>query len=290
MSNEAWMREYLGGLAHVHTRLSNYHGHHESDQSVQSYVTWLHEHDLLGPQAPWQYLIITNHTANPVRPWRLSLRGWRSRQLKHQALQATVDGIRVWQGFECSLLPNGHTDIPDTMHARAAVVVASVHGGWSNFSDGPSRLATLEQACNLLEVDILGHPLRGFEAVASDLNWELLWRRAAATGTAIEINVNSFPGAAEPEWRQTAWHQWLKSLAQGPALLWLGFDLHNQVQLERLRANWQSIDNPDEPNQLRDCLLALRSAGIRPERIINRQVNDWQAWLDQPKGDRGSKL
>jgi histidinol phosphatase-like PHP family hydrolase len=159
-SNDAWVRQYLGGLAHVHTRLSNYHGHRESDQSVQSYVSWLTAQGLLGPDAPWQYLVITNHTANPVRPWRLGLHGWRLRQLRHQALQTAVDDIPVWQGFECSLLPDGRTDMPEPLRTRAAVVVASVHGGWSaQFSDGPSRLAALEQACNLAEIDVLGHPV-----------------------------------------------------------------------------------------------------------------------------------
>lgn len=290
-SNQSWMRHYLGGLAHVHTRLSNYHGHRESDQSVRSYVSWLTAQGLLGPQAPWQYLIITNHTANPVRPWRLGLQGWRLRQLRHQATTAMVDGVPVWQGFESSLLPDGRADMPEVLRQRAAVVVASVHGGWAEmFADSTSRLMALQQACNLTEVDILGHPLRGVEATAASVDWQPLWRRAAATGTAIEVNINSYPTSEEPRWRQEAWQRWLTSLSQGPAQIWLGFDLHNHVQLERLYANWQSIDDPAVPNQLRDCLVALRAAGIEPERIINRGQKDWQAWFDKPKGERGNRL
>ncbi len=280
-------REYVGGLAHVHTKLSNYPGHFESDQTVGSIVEQFRAAGLLGGKpAPLQYIMITEHASNPVQPKRLGRLSLRARALHRSHWTTHREGVPVLHGFEASLLPGGGTDLTPWLGAHSSLVIASVHGLPETLPDGAgAHAALLKQACANPDIDVLGHPQRGLERQAGS-DWPGLFGAAAASGTAIEVNLNIFPAqVTEPE-RYSFWTGWLRQLAASGAPVFIGSDVHNHLQIQRFIKAWQGLGDESRPNALRDCVLALEAAGIGPERVVNATFAGFTAWLNLPKPDR----
>ena len=273
-------RAYLGGLVHLHTKLSNYRGHHESDQTVRTMTRFLLDAGLVGPGAPWQYLVITNHVSNPAAPRPLGALSLRARLLRRQQWARRQLGVEVLYGFEASILRGGRTDLTPRLERAAELVIGSAHGNLEGVREDPAAYtALLEQACTDASLDALGHPQRALSPeVAARVDWAAVFAVAARTGTAIEVNLNSLRAASAAAW--------LEALARSGAQILLGYDLHNQIQLDRIRHDWQTIAAPDGPNRLREGLDAIHAAGIGPERIVNRSLADFTAWIHTSKAGR----
>jgi histidinol phosphatase-like PHP family hydrolase len=280
-------REYLGGLAHVHTRLSNHTGHYESDQTVTSFVQSLMKSRLAGvPDAPLRYIMINEHASNPKRPHQLGTFSLRARALLRSRWKSYIDGVPILHGFEASLMPDGSTDLTSKLEHHCEMVIGSMH--WLPVemqSDSVEIGRLLEQACHNDKIDVIGHPARNIEGLKA-VRWDEIFRVAAATGTAVEVNLNTFPTLAlEPE-RHEFWLGWLSQLEASGAPVFLGSDLHNKMQMGQFLRAWHSLGQTGAPNSLRDCILALEEVGITPDKVVNSNYEHFVIWLRLEKLQR----
>jgi DNA polymerase (family 10) len=135
----------------------------------------------------YRFLAITDHAE------RLSLGGASRSALLAQRAQVRElargqDGLELLHGAELNIGRDGSLDYDDDFLDTFDVLVASVH----DQLDQPRQelTARLVAACEHPAVNVIGHPtgrLIGSRA-ASDVDVEALFRAAARTGTALEVN------------------------------------------------------------------------------------------------------
>lgn len=284
--NRATVEDYIGGLAHVHTRLSNFPGHHESDQTVGSFVDLLVRNGLAGDaRAPLQFVMFNDHASNPAWPAPLRAHSLRAQALERRHWREQVDGVRVLYGFEASLMPDGRTDLPWDLIEDCELVIASCHVVPEEIDHNPAALnAMFERACANPAVEVIGHPARYIEGLRG-MDWERIFERAAATGTAIEVNMNIYPDPQREPGRTRFWAQWLAALADSGADIFLGSDIHNGVQRERFLRAWHQLGHPGV-TRLSACVGGLLAAGIEPGRVVNSSWARFRSWLELDKRTR----
>lgn len=282
-------RRYFGGMAHNHTTLSNHPNHHESNLSVDRFTETLVEAGLAGrPEAPLQYLMLNEHASNPSRPRRLGRLSLRGRQLLRQRGRPIVHRVPVFYGLEASLLPGGQTDLTPHLADHCALIIASRHALPADIERDPAVIMELfRMACHNPVAEVLGHPPRYIEDLP-EVDWPLVFTWAAETGTAIEVNLNAFPGANANKQQQTFWSQWLKMLAASKATIFIGTDIHSKYQLDEFVLQWRSLDQAASryDNQLACFIEALQKAGIVPERAVTADYNRLMEWLQMDKPAR----
>ncbi len=135
-----------------------------------------------------EYLAVTDHSvgrgiANGLSVERLERHG---EELKR--LEADIGGIRVLRGTEMDIRADGSLDYPDEVLEKLDWVVASVHSGMGQ--DSATMTARIIKAMNNPFVSAIGHlstRLIG-ERKPVDADYEALFKAAADTGTALEIN------------------------------------------------------------------------------------------------------
>ncbi len=98
------------------------------------------------------------------------------------------DGFRLLHGCELEIRADGTLDYPDELLARFDVVVASLH-----VSRRQPKAQLTERVMTALHsphVDIVAHPAGRMIQSRDDLDldWEAVYREAARTGTALEMN------------------------------------------------------------------------------------------------------
>jgi histidinol phosphatase-like PHP family hydrolase len=281
------VEKYMGGLAHVHTRLSNHPGHVESDQSLKSFVDALVEYGLAGhPASPLRFVMINDHVSNPVRPRLLSWRGLRARLLKRRTWRGEVLGVPVYYGFEASMLPDGAIDLPWQLAEHSTLVIASRHRIPADIEQNARALHSLfERACTNPVVDVLGHPARNIEGLRG-MDWPGLFALAADTGTAVEVNLNTYPDERREPARAAFWTRWLSELERSEADVFFGADIHNTWQRERFIQDWRTLSHPQIHNQLASAVQAVARAGIKPERVVTADAKRFADWLGLDKRER----
>ena len=282
----ALVERYVGGLAHVHTRLSNHPGHYESDQTVRSLVDFLTKNGLAGDKdAPLQYVMFNDHVSNPAWPAPVRAESARARKLDRRVWRERLAGVTVLFGFEASLMPDGRTDLPWQLAEDCELVIASRHVVPENLEhDGPAMQDMFERACANPAVDVLGHPARHIEGVRG-MDWARIFELAARYGTAIEVNMNTYPDERHEPARTRWWAQWLNSLEESGADVFLGSDMHNERHRERFFSDWQRLGHGG-PSLLASCVAAVAEAGIEPGRVVNANLRQFNAWLALDKVDR----
>jgi histidinol phosphatase-like PHP family hydrolase len=280
------VRSYIGGLAHVHTRLSNHAGHHESDLTVNSLVAMLGALEEWTPgKAPLEYILINEHSSNPDRPHPLGRLSLRARELLRER-RRSASTIPMFYGLEVSLLSNGKTDLVPRLADNCALVIASRHRLPIATERDPSAIMELfQKACANPAVDVLGHPSRNIEDV-TEVNWPQVFEWAAVSGTAVEVNLNNFPkSGVEAEARLEFWKNWIRKLGESEARVFIGTDLHNTKQVERFREQWRGLDD-GKPNLLRSIIEILKSSDVMPERVVNSNLQRLLDWTSLDKSAR----
>jgi DNA polymerase (family 10) len=136
----------------------------------------------------YEYLAVTDHSRSSVIANGLPI----DRLMKHveniRRINKQLKGITLLAGTECDILSDGSLDYPDDVLAQLDWVVASIHA-----SQGQPREQLTQRTLAALEnkyVCVIGHPsgrLLG-KRDAMDLDWEPIFKTAARTGTALEIN------------------------------------------------------------------------------------------------------
>src|ERR671913_160586 len=105
-----------------------------------------------------------------------------------RALEERLGDITLLHGAELNIGGDGSLDYDDQFLDGFDVLVASVH----DRLDQPRELLTarLVAACRHPAVNVIGHPTgrRIGSRAAGDVDLEALYRAAAATGTALEVN------------------------------------------------------------------------------------------------------
>jgi histidinol phosphatase-like PHP family hydrolase len=283
--------KYFGGLTHAHTVLSNHTGHHESNLSVDRIVETLREANMAGDSdAPFQYIMLNEHPSDPVSPrllGRLSLRG---RRLLKQRRRPIVGRVPILYGLEVSLLPTGRTDLTPRLADRCPLVIASRHGLPSTMVRDAEAITDLFlSACDNPAVDVIGHPPRYIEDM-DEIRWKKIFRHAAETGTAIEINLNTFPSADAHPIQIAFWTEWLADLAASKTDVFIGTDIHNQLQLDGFISQWRQLDEHEgqHDNHLAVFLKALKTAKIDPKRVVTADYDIFLDWLALDKLQRAS--
>jgi putative hydrolase len=148
----------------------------------------------------YRYLAITDHSpritvVNGLGPERLIAQ----RQVIEDAQRELGDGLRILQGIEVDILPDGSLDLPDDALAALDVVVASPH-----LQLRMERGQMTERMLRAVEnpnVDIVGHPTgrRPGSRQGADYDFERVFRVAAERGVRMEIDCDPARMDLSPE-------------------------------------------------------------------------------------------
>jgi putative hydrolase len=193
----------------------------------------------------YAYCAITDHSYGlPVA------RGVPMEKLARQHRE--IDGLnrryrgrfRMLKGIECNIGPDGHPDMSAAELATLEIVVASPHSALRSTADQTRRMLT---AVSTRGVHILGHP-RGRKydtrpGVSAD--WDRIFRKAARTGVAIEIDGD--PSRQDVDFTLAA-----RAVDAG-CLIAVDSDAHATAELSYAEIG----------------LAHARLAGVPPDRVVN---------------------
>jgi DNA polymerase (family 10) len=103
--------------------------------------------------------------------------------------------MRLLHGTELNIAPDGSVDWPEDVLRGFDVCVASVHSHFTQSRDEMTR--RFIAACENPQVHIIGHPTtrKIGKRPPVDADWDAVFRAAARTGTAMEID--SYPDRAD---------------------------------------------------------------------------------------------
>jgi len=138
----------------------------------------------------YEYIAIADHT-NSLRVFGgLSEREMRRKIEAVRKADKKLKGITILCGVEVDIKSDGTLDYSDELLKEIDVVTASVHSGFKQ--DEQTMTRRIMSAMDNPYVHIIGHPtgriLNRREPYALDMDAVL--RKAAETGTAVEINAN----------------------------------------------------------------------------------------------------
>jgi len=165
----------MRGDLHVHTLWSD--GRDSSDAVIRAVRK-------LG----YEYVAITDHSESSKASRTLSVDRMRQQMAEIQLLRTRFPDITILQGTEVEILPDGRLDFPDDLLAEMDIVLASLHE-----PDGqrPQQLldrylAAMRHPC----VNVITHPANRVPGGSDgyDLDYDALFRAAAETHTAVEID------------------------------------------------------------------------------------------------------
>ncbi|GHH63854.1 hypothetical protein GCM10017673_05360 [Streptosporangium violaceochromogenes] len=142
----------------------------------------------------YSYYAVTDH-APDLAMQRMTLEKALRQRERLRRLQKRYPGMLLLHGTELNIAPDGSVDWPAEVLAGFDVCVASVH---SHFTQSRKEMTRrFVAACENPHVHVIGHPTtrRIGRRPPVDADWETVFRAAARTGTAMEID--SFPDRSD---------------------------------------------------------------------------------------------
>jgi DNA polymerase (family 10) len=137
----------------------------------------------------YRYIAITDHSKGLGIAHGLNEERIKEQTAEIRKLNGGLKDFRILTGIEVDIRADGSLDLPDEILAELDVVVAAVHSAMGQEQDKMTR--RIIKAMESPHVDIIAHPtcriLGQREAIALDM--EAIFRAAAQTGTALEINA-----------------------------------------------------------------------------------------------------
>jgi DNA polymerase (family 10) len=137
----------------------------------------------------YEYIAISDHSVSMGFVHGLTVDRIREQRALIDDLNRRHPGIHVFQGIEVNIRGDGTLDYDDDVLSRFDVVTASIHSGMGMPMDRMTE--RIVKAIRNPHVDVLGHPtgrlIESREPYQVDL--EAVFRAAAETGTAMEINA-----------------------------------------------------------------------------------------------------
>ena len=203
--------EHLRGVLHCHT--------HYSDGKAS-----IGEMARAAQERGWSYIGITDHSEAAFYAGGLSKAKILAQHEEIDALNATLQGIRVLKGIEADILADGRLDYGPEILSTFDFVIGSVH---SRF--GMDRVAMTQRILTALDdphLTILAHPtgrlLLNRDPYPFDL--DAVVEKAAAVGAAIELNAD--PHRLDLDWRH------LRAVKTAGAKIEIGPDAHSPRALD----------------------------------------------------------
>ncbi|MSP79214.1 MAG: DNA polymerase/3'-5' exonuclease PolX [Dehalococcoidia bacterium] len=137
----------------------------------------------------YEYVALTDHSVGRGIANGLSWDRFQEQRRLVRALEQRL-GIKVLHGSEVDIRADGSLDYPDELAEQLDIVVASVHSGMGQSRDVIT--ARVLKAIRNPHVDVIGHLSTRLiqERDAIDLDFEAVFRAAAETGVALEINAS----------------------------------------------------------------------------------------------------
>ncbi|NRQ31759.1 DNA polymerase/3'-5' exonuclease PolX [Nonomuraea sp. NN258] len=171
----------LKGDLHTHTNLT------DGVASLEDMVA-------AGHARGYSYYAVTDH-APDLAMQRMTLDKALEQREQVAKLQREYPGMRILHGTELNIAPDGSVDWPEEVLREFDVCVASVHSHFTLSREEMTR--RFIAACENPYVDIIGHPTtrKIGKRAPVDADWDAIFRCAARTGTAMEID--SFPDRSD---------------------------------------------------------------------------------------------
>ncbi|OLT19761.1 phosphoesterase [Actinomadura sp. CNU-125] len=137
-----------------------------------------------------EYYAITDHAPNLFMQ-RMTDEKMLAQREQVRALQASFPDLALLHGTELNIDPDGNVDWDADFLAGFDVCVASIHSHFTQDQETMTR--RLVRACENPHVHVIGHPTARSigRRPQVDADWDEVFRAAARTGTAMEID--SFP-------------------------------------------------------------------------------------------------
>ncbi|HIW64190.1 MAG TPA: DNA polymerase/3'-5' exonuclease PolX [Candidatus Stackebrandtia excrementipullorum] len=142
----------------------------------------------------YEYFAVTDHAPDLVMQ-RMTLEKAKAQRDELKLMQDGYPDMVLLHGTELNIGPDGAVDWPEEVLREFDVCVASVHSHFAQDRDDMTR--RFITACENPEVNVIGHPStrkigkRG----PVDADWDEVFKAAARTGTAMEID--SFPDRSD---------------------------------------------------------------------------------------------
>ncbi len=143
-----------------------------------------------GKERGLQYLAITDHSVGRGIANGLSIERLQAHMAQVRKLESEIGGIRLLCGTEMDIRADGSLDYNDEVLERLDWVVASVHSAMGQ--DATTMTERIIAAMRNPYVDVIGHLSTRIigERQPVQADYEALFRAAADTGTAMEINAS----------------------------------------------------------------------------------------------------
>jgi DNA polymerase (family 10) len=257
-------RAELRGDCHAHSDWSD--GVHTIEQMAEA-----------ARRRGYAYLVLSDHTVSlaiarglsleRVEQQRVTVRVLNERFAAEEAAgtappETPAEGFRLLHGCELEIRADATLDYPDDVLARYDLVVAAVHVGRRQ----PRAQLTARTLAAIRDpnVDVIAHPAGRYIGSRDDLDldWDEVFREAARTGTALELN-----GSDE---RLDLSDIRARRAAEFGCVFTIDSDAHRIEELDNVR--WGTA--------------MARRAWLGPEQIMNtRSRSELLAWV-AAKGDR----
>lgn len=138
----------------------------------------------------YQYIAITDHSRSLIVAGGLSIEELERQREEIDKVNREVEGITVLAGVEMDILSDGRLDYPDDVLQSLDVVIASIHSSFQQ--DEKTMTKRMLQAVENPYVHIIAHPtgrlINRRDGYA--VNLREVFKRAAETGTVLELNAN----------------------------------------------------------------------------------------------------
>ncbi|MGE0494949.1 MAG: DNA polymerase/3'-5' exonuclease PolX [Vulcanimicrobiota bacterium] len=176
----------LPALLEIEQVRGNLHTHSEWSDGSDT----LEELAAKARQMGYAYLAVTDHSRALVIANGLTIERLAEQGRRIDELNADFDDFRLLKGTECDILPDGTLDFPDEVLASLDLVVAAVHSSFH--LDKVAMTQRILKAIENPHVDILAHPSGRIlgRRPGYEVDWEEVFKAAARTQTALEINCS----------------------------------------------------------------------------------------------------
>jgi len=137
----------------------------------------------------YEYLAICDHTKSLSVAGGLNEKELIEQVREIRKINKRVKGFRLLAGTEVDILKDGSLDIKDEVLKELDIVVASVHSGFKQSKDQLTKRVV--RAMQNRYTTIIAHPTGRLigERAAYELDFDEVFKVAADTGTAMEINA-----------------------------------------------------------------------------------------------------
>ncbi len=136
-----------------------------------------------------EYALVTDHSHSLHIAHGISADDVRRQRAEIDEVNRKLGSFRLLAGIEVEVRADGALDFPDEVLAELDLVVAALHTGLRG--DRERVTARMLAAIRNPHVDVIAHPTGRVigEREGADLDMEAIFRAAAESGTALEINA-----------------------------------------------------------------------------------------------------